>query len=91
MLSTISLERQQSMLAALETSRQRVLAHIETYNEVPCERTLANWQHSQDVASDMMLLYLKILRLQDEKMEELSYNEVEENDILSSEETCVSM
>ena len=95
----------QTTLQALEVSRLRVIAHMHTYSEVPCQRTLTAWQKAQDVASDMMLLHLRIVNLQHTKVKEetdlsnaVSFavfgdQSVEEYDIVCEEdileETCV--
>ncbi len=62
----------QTTLQALEVSRLRVIAHMHTYSEVPCQRTLTAWQKAQDIASDMMLLHLRITNLQHQKISEES-------------------
>jgi hypothetical protein len=57
---------------ALETSRQRVIACIQDFQLHPCKQTHDNWVKAQNVASDMMLLHLRITNLQQQKMSEES-------------------
>ena len=60
----------QTTLEALEVSRLRVIAFMQTYQENPCKRTLEAWEKAQDVASNMMLLHLRLTNLQQEKVQE---------------------
>ena len=64
MLGRMLLITRQTTDEALETSRLRVQAFIDTYKENPCKRTLDMWVQAQEVASDMMLLHLRITNLQ---------------------------
>jgi hypothetical protein len=69
-MNAITLHTGQTTLEALEVSRLRVQAYMQTYKENPCKRTLEAWEKAQDVASDMMLLHLRLLNLQDAKVKE---------------------
>jgi hypothetical protein len=86
MLGRMLLITRQTTDDALEASRLRVQACIDTYKENPCKRTHDMWVQAQNVASDMMLLHLRITNLQHQKISEES-DVVCDEDIL--EETCV--
>lgn len=95
----------QTTLEALEVSRLRVEARMLAYQRSPNDYTLQAWKQAQDVASDMMILHLRIVNLQHTKVKEetdlsnaVSFavfgdQSVEEYDIVCEEdileETCV--
>ena len=61
----------QTTLEALEVSRLRVEARMLAYQRSPNDYTLQAWKQAQDVASDMMILHLRITNLQQAKVQEV--------------------